>query len=99
MVRRRIIAPVLVVPAHNFADEKKDPIQTDYELRQGDTVALMIASVHTNPYVWGADVLDYKPERFLDGELKNERKIEKGSFIPFGGSSRICIGRDFAVSK
>lgn len=62
-------------------------------MKKGDRCDLSISGLHNNELAWGDDVESYKPERFLD-----ESKIVKGSFMPFGGSSRICIGRDFAMS-
>jgi len=54
--------------------------------------ALIIVSpwlLHRHPQVW-QDPQDFRPERFLDGE------VDRTAFIPFGAGPRLCIGRDFS---
>lgn len=96
LIRREIIADVQV-PSHRVPSSSsihKEPIAQPYLMKKGDRCDLSVSGLHNNELIWGDDVGSYKPERFLD-----ESKIVKGSFMPFGGSSRICIGRDFAMSK
>jgi cytochrome P450 len=44
---------------------------------------MSFAPLHTDPDIWGADALDFRPERFLN--LK-----QSWNFIPFMGGRRIC---------
>lgn len=46
-------------------------------MKKSDDCNIAIFALHNNPFIWGKDVEEYKPERFL-GE------IQKGSFLPFG---------------
>lgn len=90
VLRRKIIAdvsvPSFLVPASGSLHEPLTP--TTYTMFKGDKCNLSIFGLHTNPYVWGEDVFEFKPERFLerDGTKKGlrMREIEKGAFMPFG---------------
>lgn len=43
------------------------------------------------------DPLQFKPERWLGGEL--EASLPRHVYFPFGGGSRICIGNHFAMME
>jgi len=51
-----------------------------------------IWDMHRDVQVWGDDAREFKPDRFL-----NLTKIQKKSFLPFGGGARICIGMQFSL--
>ncbi len=42
---------------------------------------------HRREDIWGEDVLEYRPERWLEG-----RKMKSYEYFPFGGGRRMCIG-------
>jgi cytochrome P450 len=42
--------------------------------------------------IWGPDVLEYKPSRWLQGE-----KFSQGKFSSFHVGPRVCLGMNFAV--
>ncbi|KAI1452040.1 cytochrome P450 [Annulohypoxylon moriforme] len=47
--------------------------------------------IHRVPEIWGPDVEEFRPERWLDKE--NENNLKR-FFFAFGGGSRTCIGRN-----
>ncbi|KAF9911531.1 Protein kinase alk2 [Linnemannia zychae] len=42
--------------------------------------------------IWGSDVLEYKPSRWLQGE-----KFSQGKFNSFHAGPRVCLGMNFAM--
>jgi cytochrome P450 len=67
------------------------PLALDrYEVPAGWYVAPVIALVHSDPDVY-PDPTSFRPERFLDGSRP------PGSWIPFGGSRRLCLGIQLAL--
>lgn len=57
------------------------------ELPKDTSIFINIWGVHHNPEYWGADAEDFRPERFLDNELKHP-----AAFMPFSYGPRSCLG-------
>jgi len=64
------------------------------------------AGVHIcfDPYVtnrsakiWGADVLEYKPERWWDEKEKKIKNITSYDFPTFSAGQRLCLGKGLAL--
>ncbi|XP_074273550.1 cytochrome P450 CYP72A219-like [Silene latifolia] len=51
--------------------------------------------VHRDPKNWGDDVNEFNPSRFAKG-VSSASNVP-GSFMPFGGGPRVCIGQNFAL--
>ena len=51
--------------------------------------------VHRDLERWGNDANEFNPSRFSK-EMSNAAKVP-GSFFPFGGRPRVCIGQNFAL--
>ncbi|EXJ81998.1 hypothetical protein A1O1_08066 [Capronia coronata CBS 617.96] len=72
----------------------------------GTIVAASVWGTHRAKAVWGADVKDFRPDRFLqygqDGKMRFDAhgslhgEEAAYSFIPFGAGVRSCIGERFA---
>lgn len=62
----------------------------DIPLEADTTVIVSPYAVHRREDVWGENTDRYNPERF-------EQAPAPGSFIPFGGGPRICIGQPLAL--
>jgi cytochrome P450 len=58
-------------------------------VRKGQTIGMIIYSMHRRTDIWGEDAHLFRPERF------ENRKMD-WSFIPFSGGPRICLGRKCA---
>ncbi|XP_072014690.1 cytochrome P450 2J4-like [Amphiura filiformis] len=52
-----------------------------------------IWSVSKDPSVWGEDVLEFKPERFLD---EDNHVIKRDEHLIFGAGRRSCMGENIA---
>jgi hypothetical protein len=57
-------------------------------LRKGTVVAYNSYAMHRSSDLWGPDASEFKPERW-----GKESKLPS-KFVPFGGGSRICPGRE-----
>ncbi|CAI9296483.1 unnamed protein product [Lactuca saligna] len=66
-----------------------------FTLPAGTLVQINALFLHHDKDMWGEDVNEFKPERFSEGVLKVTKG--KGSYLPFGGGPRICIGQNFAM--
>lgn len=51
--------------------------------------------IHRNREVFGADATDFNPDRWLDADAA--AYMDK-YMLAFGGGSRTCIGRNFAMA-
>ena len=52
-------------------------------------------SIHLDPAIWGADVAEFKPTRWLDA-TGNVITLAKGTFLPWSGGPRVCPGMKFS---
>lgn len=64
-----------------------------YVVDKGVNVGTGITVVHRNPDLFGDDVNEYRPERFLDPETGQQTL---NNFKAFGGGPRECVGQEFA---
>jgi cytochrome P450 family 135 len=77
----------------NVARKLTEPTEVaGYRLSAGMVVAPSIALVHRDPAAYD-DPKDFRPERFLG------KQPESGTWIPFGGGVRRCIGAGFSLQE
>lgn len=62
---------------------------------RGNMVFLSTWVTHRDPRFW-KDPLQFRPERFLSGELEGQPKY---AYFPFAGGPRVCIGNAFATME
>ena len=63
---------------------------------KGRIVSWNLFAMHRRKEVYGADALEFKPERWIDEKLK----LRPGwNYLPFNGGPRICIGQNFALTE
>ncbi|KAM0431294.1 hypothetical protein ACHAPT_005265 [Fusarium lateritium] len=73
-----------------------------YLLKKGLNVQMSAQVLHTLDSVWGQDVYEFDPERFLEKGGKENLQSERAkrtSFAPFGGGRHLCPGRNFAFAE
>nr|XP_049705148.1 cytochrome P450 4V2-like isoform X2 [Helicoverpa armigera]WRX05996.1 CYP340J2 [Helicoverpa armigera] len=61
-----------------------------YTLEPGTTCMLLLQSIHLDPKLWGPDVNEFKPERWLNPDTLPKHP---NAYVPFGVGRRYCIGR------
>ncbi|KAH9949850.1 cytochrome P450 monooxygenase pc-bph [Amylocystis lapponica] len=59
---------------------------------EGTVLSVPAYVVHRDPDVWGLDAEEFRPERWLEGDLKMLNK----AFTPYSVGPRACIGRNLA---
>lgn len=64
-------------------------------LPAGTEIMVPIIAIQHDPEAWGEDSKYFKPERFSEGIAK--ATDGQGTFFPFGGGRRICIGANYAL--
>ena len=66
-----------------------------FSLPEEVVITIPMILVHHDPDLWGEDVKQFKPERFVNGVAS----ATKGrlSFLPFGSGPRTCIGQNFSM--
>jgi cytochrome P450 len=59
------------------------------------TVYVSSQSIHSDPEIWGSDVLEFKPSRWINasGDLITP---SKGTFLPWSAGPRMCPGMKMA---
>lgn len=87
----RLLAPVPFIGRKSSAD---------IELANGvvpkNTMILInIMHMHRDPKIWGENVLEFDPDRFLP---ENVTKRPPYSYIPFSSGPRNCIGMKYAMN-
>lgn len=71
------------------------PIYIPQETRIPFTVMVM----HRREDLWGPDVLEFDPDRFLDERLQKYLTPNPFIFLPFNAGPRICLGQQFAYHE
>ena len=64
-------------------------------LRKGRRIMIPYRQLHENVDAYGADTMEFKPERFL---VKKALK-RSSCYKPFGGGATLCAGRFVAVQE
>lgn len=64
-------------------------------VRAGTTVLLSQWVIHRDPRFWDEPAA-FRPERWADSL---EKRLAPGTYFPFGGGPRVCIGETFAAME
>jgi cytochrome P450 len=84
--------------------------RNSYLLKKGATVQIPGGIIHNATAFWGPEAATFSPRRFLKAELnsskeaiseaeKEQEKLRKKAFAPFGGGVHLCPGRHFASGE
>ncbi|KAK0486231.1 cytochrome P450 [Armillaria novae-zelandiae] len=77
----------------------EDTIISGYTFRKGGVVMCPVRPHHWDADIWGPDVEEFVPDRFIresaHGLIKGDAKLTR----PFGGGTSLCPGRFFALNE
>lgn len=78
---------------------KEDTMLADkYFLAKGSVVQIAGGVIHADKSIWGEDVDEFNPNRFLD-QTKRGGGFHPAAFRGFGGGKTLCPGRHFAINE
>ncbi|KAI1803997.1 putative cytochrome P450 [Daldinia bambusicola] len=66
-----------------------------YHIPQNTNLAISNYVLHHNPKIWGADIENFSPERFIGAD----GKLLANNLIHFSVGHRMCIGRHLAMTN
>jgi cytochrome P450 len=69
----------------------------DLHIPKGLNLYFPRLAIHHDYELWGADVHEFKPERFVDGIAKASKN--PFAFMPFALGPRFCVGQGFALEE
>ena len=73
-------------------------LDSQYLLKKGMIIQMPMAVMHSDPSIWGLDVKDFQPRRFLRQEDADKGLKQKvTAYRPFGGGASMCPGRHFVT--
>ncbi|KAI1455020.1 cytochrome P450 [Annulohypoxylon moriforme] len=97
--------PAAGLPLERIVPEPGAEIAGQY-VKGGTIVGCSAWIIHRRPEIWGEDVDEFRPERWLvDEKLKGEEKNEQerrvremnGMMFQFGMGARTCIGKNISL--
>ncbi|KAI7741959.1 hypothetical protein M8C21_008672 [Ambrosia artemisiifolia] len=62
----------------------------------GSSITYSIYSTGRMKFIWGEDVLEFRPERWLSDDGKKFEMKDQFRFVSFNAGPRICLGKDLA---
>ncbi|KAK7445176.1 Protein kinase alk2 [Stygiomarasmius scandens] len=65
----------------------------------GTRCAYSVFVMHRREDLWGPDVLNFDPDRFLDERVHKYLTPNPFIFLPFNAGPRICLGQQFAYHE
>ncbi|KAK6150746.1 hypothetical protein DH2020_015678 [Rehmannia glutinosa] len=68
-----------------------------YHVQKGTWLIVNLWKLHRDPHVWGDDLLEFKPERFLSTHKNVDVRGQNFELIPLGAGRRSCPGTNFGL--
>ncbi|XP_058769800.1 cytokinin hydroxylase [Vicia villosa] len=88
----------LYPPAPNVQRQAREDIRVDdVTVPNGTNMWIDVVAMHHDPELWGKDVNEFKPERFMD-DVNGGCKHKMG-YLPFGFGGRMCVGRNLTFME
>ncbi|KAJ3289946.1 hypothetical protein HDU79_003657 [Rhizoclosmatium sp. JEL0117] len=88
----RLYPQVIAIPKYS-ADQTV--VIGKHVLPPKTVIHIEVTAIHKNPDVWGPDVDEFKPERFLSTDEARQNAVKIG-WMPFSEGPRACVGKKFS---
>ncbi|KAK7046656.1 cytochrome P450 [Favolaschia claudopus] len=97
----RVVAKDSVLPLSEPITTISGKVITEIPVKKGQHIVIAISSYHRLKSVWGEDAEEFKPSRWLDGNLPSAGTSlgPYSNLLSFLGGSRTCIGWRFSISE
>jgi cytochrome P450 len=89
----RMLPPVPMVLRETLEDFELEP---GLVIPKNTNMILNFFALHRQPTIWGEDVNEFKPERFLP---ENSATRNPFAYLPFSSGPRICIAYKYSVTS
>ncbi|KAI3883680.1 hypothetical protein MKX03_016362 [Papaver bracteatum] len=86
------------LPLNRKSVVKKDVLPDGTLVTPGMEIILSYYSAGRMPWIWGEDCLEFKPERWIDGNGKISFEATS-KFFPFNIGPRTCLGKDISFTQ
>ncbi|RZC49316.1 hypothetical protein C5167_017742 [Papaver somniferum] len=86
------------LPLNRKSVVKKDVLPDGTLVTPGMEIILSFYSAGRMPWIWGEDCLEFKPERWIDGNGKISFEATS-KFFPFNIGPRTCLGKDISFTQ
>ncbi|KAL5142384.1 Cytochrome P450 714A2 [Glycine soja] len=84
--------------APNVQRQAREDIQVDnLTVPNGTNMWIDVVAMHHDPALWGNDVNEFRPERFMNDV--NGGCNHKMGYLPFGFGGRMCVGRNLSFME
>ncbi|MCO5611434.1 hypothetical protein L7F22_065687 [Adiantum nelumboides] len=80
-----------------FRETTKNMTLGNLSIPANTILMLPVISLHCDPAFWGKDVLEFNPQRFVDGV--GSACETPFAFLPFSVGPRHCVGQNFAMTE
>jgi fatty acid omega-hydroxylase len=68
-------------------------------IKAGQHVVIPSYALGRMESIWGPDVMDFKPERWIDQDSGKLIPVSSFKFSAFNGGPRICLGKNLAMME
>lgn len=86
------LMPAIPIVTREVSDDFE--IEPGVLLPKGLKLVMNLFALHRRKDIWGNDSDEFKPERWMTGDLEHRHQF---SFLPFSAGSRICMGNRFSA--
>ncbi|KAK7270858.1 hypothetical protein RJT34_26341 [Clitoria ternatea] len=84
--------------APNVQRQAREDIRVDnLTVPNGTNMWIDVVAMHHDPTLWGKDVNEFRPERFMDDV--NGGCNHKMGYLPFGFGGRMCVGKNLSFME